>query len=295
MRSQGDFAAAFRAEIFPIGELHTRENCLHRLNRSCMVRQSVVFCMGANRVIFVILMSVFGTSGCATIERSYAPPTVLAPQSPISSASQNNFLASETALSVSTEPAMLDQSIVTEPERIQTASVVEETIALTTSTSATPKTERVETAEKLVPAKTAPAPTPPAPLTLSADNRLLELLEKDLDKAVEQPRERRRLRFSKEAVANPKVRHFIKYYSTTARRSFQELLARSGKYLPMISKVLSQEGLPEEFAYLAVLESSLSVTTTSPSARSDSGSSFQSPHANTVCVSMNGLTSDATR
>jgi membrane-bound lytic murein transglycosylase D len=61
------------------------------------------------------------------------------------------------------------------------------------------------------------------------------------------------------------VRHFIKYYSTTARRSFQELLARSGKYLPMISKVLSQEGLPEEFAYLAVLESSLSVTTTSPS------------------------------
>ena len=33
----------------------------------------------------------------------------------------------------------------------------------------------------------------------------------------------------------------------------------------MISKVLSQEGLPEEFAYLALLESSLNVTTTSPS------------------------------
>ncbi len=118
-----------------------------------MVRQAVVFRMGAKRVIFVILMSVFGTSGCATIERTYAPPTVLAPQSPIPSASQNSFLAPETALSVSTEPAMLDQSIVIEPERIQTATVVEETIALTAPTSATPKTERAETKEKLVPGK----------------------------------------------------------------------------------------------------------------------------------------------
>lgn len=229
-----------------------------------MVRETVDFRMGAKRAIFVILMSVFGTSGCATIERSYDPPTVLAPQSPIPPASQNHFLASETALSISTGPAMLDQSIVIEPERIQTASVVEETIGLATSTSVTPKTERAETTEKLVPVKTAPAPPPPVPLPFSADNRLLELLGKDLDKAVEQPIERRRLRFSKETVANPKVRHFIKYYSTTAKRSLQELLARSGKYLPMISKVLSQEGLPEEFAYLAVLESGLNVTTTSP-------------------------------
>ena len=142
MQSQDDlrlhFAPKFLQFYNPVESRYVKiattysKNCLHRLNRSCMVRQSVVFCMGANRVIFVILMSVFGTSGCATIERSYAPPTVLAPQSPISSASQNNFLASETALSVSTEPAMLDQSIVIEPERIQTASVVEETIALTT-------------------------------------------------------------------------------------------------------------------------------------------------------------------
>jgi membrane-bound lytic murein transglycosylase D len=160
---------------------------------------------------------------------------------------------------------MLDQSIVIEPERIQPASVVEgKTIALTEATPATPKTERGETKEKAVPGKAAPSPISPAPLTFSADNWLLELLERDLDKAVEQPVKRRRLRFSKEVVANPKVRHFIKYYSTTAKRSLQELLARSGKYLPMISKVLSQEGLPEEFAYLALLESGLNVTTTSP-------------------------------
>ena len=79
-----------------------------------------------------------------------------------------------------------------------------------------------------------------------------------------------------------------------AQRSLQELLARSGKYLPMISKVLSQEGLPEELAYLALLESSLTVTTTSPSGAVGLGQFIPLQHANTACVSMSGLTSDAT-
>jgi membrane-bound lytic murein transglycosylase D len=92
---------------------------------------------------------------------------------------------------------------------------------------------------------------------------LLELLEKDLDKAVEQPKERRRLQFSKEIVDHPKVRHFLKYYSQTGKASFQILLARSGKYMPMIAKVLGDEGLPEELGYLALLESQFIVNTTS--------------------------------
>ncbi|HVO95058.1 MAG TPA: transglycosylase SLT domain-containing protein [Terriglobales bacterium] len=140
--------------------------------------------------------------------------------------------------------------------------VEEETLPPALPAPATRKPERAEIKERTVPAK--PAPAPPAQQAFGADNRLLDLLERDLDKAVES-KERRRLQFSKEVVNNPKVRHFIKYYSTTARRSFQELLARSGKYLPMISKVLSQEGLPEEFAYLALLESNFIVTTISPS------------------------------
>ncbi len=92
---------------------------------------------------------------------------------------------------------------------------------------------------------------------------MLDLLEKDLDKAVEQPKERRRLQFSKEVVDNPKVRYFVKYYSTTGRSRLQELLGRSGRYMPMIAKVLNQEGLPEELGYLALLESEFVVTTTS--------------------------------
>jgi len=50
----------------------------------------------------------------------------------------------------------------------------------------------------------------PAANTLNADNQLLELLEKDLNKAVEQPKERRRLQFSKQVVDHPKVRQFIR-------------------------------------------------------------------------------------
>jgi membrane-bound lytic murein transglycosylase D len=88
-----------------------------------------------------------------------------------------------------------------------------------------------------------------------ADDRLLNLVEKDLDKAVEQPPARRRLEFSKAVTEDPKVRYFIKYFSGRGRGQLEILLGRSGKFMPMISKVLREEGLPEELAYLALIES----------------------------------------
>lgn len=112
--------------------------------------------------------------------------------------------------------------------------------------------------------------TPPAPSTAQAaakrstDNQLLDLLEKDLNKAVEQPRERRRLQFSKQVIENPKVRQYIQHYTGAAKSQLQTSLARSGKYLPMISKVLSEAGLPEELGYLALVESEFIVSATSP-------------------------------
>jgi membrane-bound lytic murein transglycosylase D len=84
---------------------------------------------------------------------------------------------------------------------------------------------------------------------------LLNLVEKDLDKAVEQPPARRRLEFSKAVTEDPKVRYFIKYFSGRGRGQLEILLGRSGKFMPMISKVLREEGLPEELAYLALIES----------------------------------------
>jgi membrane-bound lytic murein transglycosylase D len=96
-----------------------------------------------------------------------------------------------------------------------------------------------------------------------ADDRLLKLLEKDLDRAVETPRPRRRLEFSKDVSSDPKVRYFINYFSKRGKPYFEKILARSGKYIPMIARVLNEEGLPEDLAYLALIESAFLPNATS--------------------------------
>jgi Transglycosylase SLT domain/LysM domain len=139
----------------------------------------------------------------------------------------------------------------------------------------------IETAKKIpaksaiktqqVPQRTASVPINPNDTTMlqkapgpRADNRLLELFEMDIDKAVDTPKERRRLEFSKEVSNHPKVRYFINYFSKRGKRDFEKILARSGKYMPMIAKVLSDESLPEELLYLALIESSFLNSSTSP-------------------------------
>ncbi len=100
-----------------------------------------------------------------------------------------------------------------------------------------------------------------------ADNRLLDLVEQDIDRAVEKPvekpKERRRLEFSEVVSGHPKVRYFIDLFSNRERHFFAKILARSGRYLPMIANVLSEEGLPEELAYLALIESAFQTGATS--------------------------------
>jgi len=98
------------------------------------------------------------------------------------------------------------------------------------------------------------------------DDQLLDLLQKDLERAIEQPPERRQLQFSKAVIENPKVRYYINYFSKNGKNHFQTALARSGKYMPMITKVLRDEGLPEEFAYLALIESGFIMDTSSSGA-----------------------------
>jgi LysM repeat protein len=98
-----------------------------------------------------------------------------------------------------------------------------------------------------------------------ADDRLLDLVQKDLDKAVEVARERRRLQFSKAVVDNPRVRHYIHQFSKVQKEYLAKTLARSGKYFQMITNVLHEEGLPEDLAYLALIESNFSPQATSRS------------------------------
>ena len=119
----------------------------------------------------------------------------------------------------------------------------------------------------------APSPQPreQAPMTLQkargpgADDRLLNLLEKDLNKAVEQPPKHRRLNFSKAVIDHPRVRYFIRDFSKNQKDFFAKALARSGRYFSMMARVLREEGLPQELVYLALIESNFYPHATSPS------------------------------
>lgn len=56
-------------------------------------------------------------------------------------------------------------------------------------------------------------------------------------------------------VVNKDVERFIKYFQTRGRKSFTRWLVRSGKYMPMIKEILRENDLPEDLAYLALIES----------------------------------------
>jgi membrane-bound lytic murein transglycosylase D len=98
-----------------------------------------------------------------------------------------------------------------------------------------------------------------------AEDRFLSSLERDLNKAADQPVERRRLEFSREVIENPRVRYFINQFSKSGKNDLEKALARSGKYMSMITQVLHEEGVPEELAYLALIESGFLTHSVSPS------------------------------
>jgi membrane-bound lytic murein transglycosylase D len=56
-------------------------------------------------------------------------------------------------------------------------------------------------------------------------------------------------------VENDKVRYFTDYFSGRAKETFTLWLERSGRYLPMMRKIFAEEGLPQDLAYLAMIES----------------------------------------
>jgi membrane-bound lytic murein transglycosylase D len=54
---------------------------------------------------------------------------------------------------------------------------------------------------------------------------------------------------------NKEVRKYIYFFSTDKKDLFTRYLSRSTRYLPMIKKVFAEYGLPEDLAYLAMIES----------------------------------------
>jgi membrane-bound lytic murein transglycosylase D len=60
-------------------------------------------------------------------------------------------------------------------------------------------------------------------------------------------------------VMNEKVKMWMKYFQTRGRGYFQTYLDRSTRFLPSIRRIFKEEGLPEDLAYLAMIESGFSV------------------------------------
>lgn len=56
-------------------------------------------------------------------------------------------------------------------------------------------------------------------------------------------------------VMNERVEYWISYFQGKGRPHFERYLKRSGKYVPMMRKILREEGMPEDLIYLAMIES----------------------------------------
>ena len=64
-----------------------------------------------------------------------------------------------------------------------------------------------------------------------------------------------RVKFELPVADHPSVEHFVKGFSGPGARGFQRRLERSGRYVPVMKKIFSEEGLPEDLVYLALIES----------------------------------------
>jgi membrane-bound lytic murein transglycosylase D len=65
---------------------------------------------------------------------------------------------------------------------------------------------------------------------------------------------------------NKQVRAYLVYFSTERKGVIRRYLARSTRYLPMIKRVFQEAGLPEDLAYLAMIESGFNCKAYSPAA-----------------------------
>lgn len=118
--------------------------------------------------------------------------------------------------------------------------------------------DRKEATEKRPPKTEEPATTLQEAPGPKADDRLLDLWQKDLDQAMLQPPGRRKIQFSIPSVQNDRVRYFVEFFCHKKRDFFERSLARSGKYIPMMATILQEEGLPEDLVYLSLIESGFS-------------------------------------
>src|SRR4051812_8129967 len=63
---------------------------------------------------------------------------------------------------------------------------------------------------------------------------------------------------------NRQVQFWVRHFQTEGRKVFTNWLKRSQKYLPLIQKVLKDEGLPQDLAYIPMIESGFVAQAVSP-------------------------------
>ena len=124
-------------------------------------------------------------------------------------------------------------------------------------------------------AAVAPPPVPPPDLAREevavdpdqslaeqlSENRLEELLAKSglhrEDPILEEELKKwdQTLKVDVPVARNKQVKAYLVYFTTERKGTIRKYLARSTRYLPMIREVFQEHGLPEDLAYLAMIES----------------------------------------
>jgi len=65
-------------------------------------------------------------------------------------------------------------------------------------------------------------------------------------------------------VMNRQVEYYVDYFRKNLRRRFTDWLGRANRYLPMIQEKFRNAGLPEDLAYLPIIESGFNLNAYSP-------------------------------
>ena len=101
---------------------------------------------------------------------------------------------------------------------------------------------------------------------LVQDNPRQALSLSDNDPIMDEELWGRQIKFDVPIQINKQVKAYLVYFSTKRKEIIQRQLARSTRYLPMIKEVFQEYGLPEDLAYLAMIESGFN-----PEAQSSAG------------------------
>lgn len=107
------------------------------------------------------------------------------------------------------------------------------------------------------------------PVPQQAEPLLLEeLLTLNLDEDSRIPADLRKLLITTQSelplTLNEQVMRYVNYFLRRGRNTLRESLRRAGSYRPMISRILAENGIPQEMIYLVQAESGFRPTARSP-------------------------------